>query len=103
MKSKIVTLLLLTLLICSCSNDDFEIIEVDGIIVDVSGMAGLEDCGFMVRIQGELYNPTHLNNQYEQDGLDVLLKVEFLNTRANCSTLALAPQNIRIEQIRPAN
>ena len=102
MKSSKAYLLLLIVFLLSCSNDDFQIDEVDGIIVDVSTIAGLESCGFMIRIQGELYKPTYLNTQYEQDGLEVLLKVEFLATRANCGSLATPPREIRMEQMRPS-
>ncbi|MBO3698849.1 hypothetical protein [Roseivirga sp. E12] len=93
------------LLLCtlSCSNEDFQIDEVNGVVEDVSGIFGLEGCGFMIRINGELYKPTYLNRQYEEDGFEVLLNVEFLNSRADCSTRALAPREIRIEQIRPLN
>lgn len=72
-------------------------------MVDSATIAGLEDCGFMIRIEGELYKPTYLNAQYEQDGLTVLLKVEFLNTLADCGTLNEPPRELRIEQIRPSN
>lgn len=103
MKSSKAYFLLLIVFLLSCSNDDFQIDEVDGIIVDTSSIVGLEDCGFMIRIQGELYKPTYLNSQYEQDGLEVLLKAEFLPSRANCSSLATAPSEIRIEQMKPLN
>lgn len=89
--------------LCSCGNEDFEIIQSKGVVVDTSGITGLEDCGFMIRIEGELYKPTYLNSQYELEGLEVLLNVEFLSSRSNCTSLALPPQEIRVEQIRPAN
>lgn len=102
---KLKTLLLAALIsgIFACSEDDIQIVSASGTMVDVSTMAGLENCGFMIRIDGELYKPTYLNAQYEQDGLSVLVKVEFLNESSDCSTLALAPSKIRIEQIRLSN
>ncbi len=103
MKSSKAYILLALVFLLSCSNEDIQIDDVDGVIVDASNIAGLENCGFMVRIDGELYKPTYLNSQYEQDGFDVLLKVEFLNTSSDCSTLPQAPLEIRIEQIRPAS
>ncbi len=103
MKSSKAYVFLALVLLLSCSNDDFQIDEVDGVIVDTSNMAGLEACGFMVRIDGALYKPTYLNSEYEQDGFAVLMKVEFLNSASDCSTLQQAPLEIRIEQIRPAD
>lgn len=103
MKSSKAYFFLIIVFLLSCSNDDFQIDEVDGIIVDSSTTIGLEDCGFLIRIEGELYKPTYLNAQYEQDGLAVLLKVEFLNTRADCGTMNEPPRELRIEQIRPSN
>lgn len=102
MRSGKLYLLVLFIGLLSCSNEDFQIDEVTGVVEDVSGIFGLEGCGYMIRINGELYKPTYLNQQYEQDGLQVLLNVEFLESRASCSTRALAPREIRIEQIRPS-
>lgn len=87
----------------SCGDDDVEIINTPGTIVDASSLLGREACGFLVRIDGVLYRPSYLNSQYEQDGLAVLLKVEFLNRLEECSTLADRLSVIRIEQISPAN
>ncbi len=87
----------------ACGKDDFQVTNVSGTIVDSSGIQGLENCGYMVRIDGELYKPTYLNRQYEQDGLSVLMKVEFLTEKSDCSTLSNPPSKLRIEQIRLAN
>lgn len=103
MKSSKLFVLILLLGSLACGNDDFEVIEAEGTVVDTSTIIGLEECGFMIRIDGELFKPTYLNRQYEQDGLEVFLKAEFLNTRSTCSTLATGPQEIRIEQISPSN
>jgi len=103
MKSGNFYVLLFLLGVLACSNEDFQVDEVTGVVEDVSGIFGLEECGYMIRIEGELYKPTYLNQQYEQDGLQVLLNVEFLESRASCSTRALAPREIRIEQIRPSS
>ena len=104
MKSKAFVLVMVLALTISCSDDDLIISEVSGTIVDASTIAGLEDCGFLVRIDGTLYQPTYLNFQYEQDGLEVLMKVEFLEEISDCSLLLSSPPTrLRIEQIRPSN
>lgn len=87
----------------ACSEDDVQIISTPGTIVDASNLLGREGCGFLVRIDGDLYQPSYLNSQYEQDGLAVLLKVEFLNRLDECSTLADRLSVVRIEQISPTN
>lgn len=103
LKAKTYILGLLMAFTLSCDSDDVVISEVSGTIVDGASRAGLENCRFLVQIDGTLYQPTYLNFEYEQDGLEVLMKVEFLETFADCSQLALPPARIRIEQIRPAN
>lgn len=103
MKLKSACFCLVLMLALACGDDDIQIVSIPGTIVDASNISGREACGFLVRIDGELYQPSYLNSQYEQDGLDVLLKVEFLNRLDDCSTLSNRIGIVRIEQISPAN
>ncbi|WP_141719673.1 hypothetical protein [Roseivirga misakiensis] len=89
--------------IVACSDDDIEVITTSGTIVDGSTQSGLADCGFLLRIEGTLYQPTYLNLEYEQDGLDVFLKVEFLNQISGCNTSGDDISMVRIQQISPSD
>lgn len=103
MNLKTACLCLFLAITMACADDDTQIVSTPGTIVDASSLAGLEACGFLVRIDGDLYQPSYLNNEYEQDGLEVRLKIEYLNRLEDCSTLPNRLSVIRIEQISPAN
>ncbi len=102
MKKLFLFISIISMSIMACDSDDAVIQEVTGRIFEATSQAGLDGCGWMVEIDGEVYQPTYLNSQYRQEDLRVFMNVEFLDERANCSVLALAPGLVRIEQIRPA-
>ncbi|MCE7994986.1 MAG: hypothetical protein HEP71_23615 [Roseivirga sp.] len=97
---KIIAALFLCLSFTACGDDDTIIDEVTGRVFEGTVANGLEDCGWLIEINGQNYVPNVLNSQFREENLEVFLKVEFLNEPANCSQLALAPERLRIEQIR---
>lgn len=103
MNWKTAFLVLFLPLIFACSSDDEPQAEfVSGTIVDATNVTELSGCEWLVEINGTYHVPKYLNLDYQEDGLDVLLKVEFLEELAECSTTNVHPNFIRIEQIRPA-
>ncbi|MFY0591508.1 hypothetical protein [Roseivirga sp.] len=102
MNLKPLILCLLLTAAMSCSNEGVQTTTANGTIVDGSTQTGFESCGFLIRINGTLYKPTYLNLEYEQDGLDVFLKVEFLNQTNDCGGTNSISM-LRIEQISPSN
>ena len=103
MKFKLTLISLSLLAIISCSNSDIDIQEVRGTVRSSTNLNGLIDCQWLVSIAGELYVPTYLNAQYREDGLEVLMHVEFMTQLADCASISSGPALIRIEQIRPRN
>lgn len=97
---KFVAFLLIALTFTACGDDDTTIDEVTGRVFEGTTANGLEDCGWLIEINGQVYLPNVLNSQFREENLQVFLKVEFLNEPADCSLLALAPERLRIEQIR---
>lgn len=97
---KIIAALLLCLSFTACGDDDTVIDEVTGRVFEGTAANGLEDCGWLIEINGQNYLPNVLNSQFREENLEVLLKVEFLNVSAECGTLVTSPERMRIEQIR---
>lgn len=97
---KFIAALALTISITSCGGDDVSIDEVTGRVFQGTAANGLEDCGWLIEINGQNYVPNVLNSQFREENLQVFLKVEFLNVSAECGTLANSPERLRIEQIR---
>jgi len=95
----LVGILLIGLNSCN-SSDDPTIIEAQGIVVD-AGEPAADGCGWLVRIAGVDYSPTYLNTQYREDGLEVLITFEPLESTFICGLMADQIPQIRIEQIRP--
>ena len=94
-------MILLSLAVMACGDDDIPVEEVRGTVV--LGTGARTNCGFLVSIDGLFYKPTYLNAQYEQDGFNVLMKVEFMDELSDCAPTTIPTRLIRIEQIRPAN
>ncbi|WP_422008070.1 hypothetical protein [Roseivirga pacifica] len=105
MNWKAAFLIIIFPLMFACSSDDEkpQAEFVSGRIVDAANVGALFNCEWLVEIEGTYYVPKYLNNGYKEDGLEVLLKVAFLEELAECSTTNIQPNYIRIEQIRPAN
>lgn len=99
LKYLVLSLFLITLI--GCSNDDSPVVQVSGTIQDANLLAMPNNCGWVINIEGTIYVPTYLNLQYEQHGLEVFMKVEFLDATADCGDGTL--QSIRVEQMRLAN
>ena len=98
---RIIVALIITLSFTACgSDDDILIEEVTGRVVEGTVANGLEGCEWLVEINGQNYVPNVLSSQFRVDGLQVFMKVEFLNESANCGTLTISPERLRIEQIR---
>lgn len=90
-----------SLIIASCGDDDGPVIEeVTGTVFEGTAANGFEQCGWLIDINGTTYLPNVLNSQFQQEGLSVFLHVEFLGETATCGTATVAPERLRIEQIR---
>ena len=87
----------------ACDDDDTIISEVTGTVFQGTAANNFEDCGWLIDINGTPYAPNVLNRQFEQEGLEVRMKVEFLGERSTCAPSTVAPERIRIEQISVAN
>ena len=101
-------LLLFTLcfsvLLINCGDDDGPVIsEVTGVVFEGTAANGFESCGWLIDIDGTPYLPNVLNSQFQQEGLRVAMKVEFLGERSTCAPSTIAPERLRIEQIRATN
>lgn len=95
--------LCLALSFSSCGDDDAVIDEVTGIVFQGTAANNFESCGWLIEINGVPYLPNVLNSQFREEGLRVALKVEFLGERSDCAPSTIAPERIRIEQIRRAD
>ena len=87
----------------SCDDDDTVISEVTGTVFQGTAANNFEACGWLIDINGTPYLPNVLNSQFEQEGLEVRMKVEFLGEGSSCAPTTIAPERIRIEQISVAN
>lgn len=99
---KLVLFLLIAFTFSACGDDDTTIDEVTGRVFEGTVANGLEDCGWLIEINGQNYVPNVLNSQFREENLQVFLKVEFLNETADCGMLSPSPERLRIEQIRRA-
>lgn len=93
----------LCFLITGCDDDDATISEVTGVVFEGTAANGFEQCGWLIEINGVNYLPNVLNSQFRQEGLRVALKVEFLGEISDCAPSTIAPERLRIEQIRVTN
>lgn len=97
---KFIAVFTLLLSLTACGGDDVTIDEVTGRVFEGTVANGFENCGWLIEINGQNYVPNVLNSQFREENLEVFLKVEFLNEPSDCSHNALAPERLRIEQIR---
>ena len=96
--------LCISVLLVNCGDDDGPVIEeVLGTVFQGTASNGFEACGWLIDINGEPFLPNVLNSQFQQEGLSVFMKVEFLEERSICSTANIDPKRLRIEQIRVTN
>jgi uncharacterized protein YcfL len=100
MKKLILIFSLLVFGLVSCDSDGPEIVETQAVVLD-GGSVAADGCGWLIKIDGVNYSPTYLNTQYQQDGLAVLVTLEYLSTTFTCGLLPTEIPQIRIEQIRP--
>ncbi len=102
MKKYLLVLLILSVTAVACTTDDVIVEEVTGRIFEDRGVMGVSLCGWLVEINGEIYQPSYLNSQYRQEDFQVFMSVEFLQEAADCGIAQHALRKVRIEQIRPA-
>ncbi len=95
--------LCLSFLTTACDSDDTIISEVTGVVFEGTTANGFDQCGWLIEINGTPYLPNVLNSQFQQEGIRVAMKVEFLSETSNCASGTVAPQRLRIEQIRVTN
>lgn len=96
-------LALMCISLVACDDDDTVISEVTGTVFQGTAANNFEACGWLIDINGTPYLPNVLNSQFEQEGLEVRMKIEFLGERSSCAPSTIAPERIRIEQIAVAN
>lgn len=100
MNKFIFVLSLLIFGLSACNSEGPEIIESRAVVID-AGNPEADGCGWLINIDGLDYSPTYLNSQYHQDGLEVLVKVEYLSSDFSCGLSGTEIQQIRLIQIRP--
>lgn len=61
---------------------------------------GFEDCGWLIDIDGQFLQPTHLPSQYKEQDLEIRLTYEDLGAINGCQLGDLALRSVRIIQIR---
>jgi len=90
------------LLVFGCSNEDLNIAEFRGTIIE--GATVNIDCEFIFQTNGGTYYvPTFLPAQFKQNGVLVFIKGEVLEELSSCSNANGDGRFIRIEQISSAN
>ena len=98
----IYVLALFTIFLFGCSDEDIDISELRGTIVE--GATVSLSCEYIFQTDGgRYYVPTFLPAQYKQNGALVFIKGEILNELSDCANLSGDGQFIRIEQISAAN
>ena len=85
---------LLSILLFSCSKD-YE----TGTVKDYGAQA-LDGCGWVIEIGSEVYSPTNLATQYQQDGLSIELEYKELNSMYTCGLLPTSYPEIEIKDVK---
>lgn len=96
MKALSTIFIVLCIAVLSCSDADIDIQEVQGTIL--LGDRGMTNCPWLINIGNTTFFPTYLPPEYQQERLNVLVKVEFLNNLKNCGASTF--EELRIEQIQ---
>lgn len=95
-------LALLSFFLLGCSDEDIDISELRGTIVE--GATVNLNCEYIFQTDGgRYYVPTFLPAQYKQNGALVFIKGEILDESSDCANLLGDGLFIRIEQISAAN
>jgi|GEM_PF-2664566 len=95
-------LALFTIFLFGCSDEDIDIAELRGTIVE--GATVSLSCEYIFQTDGGRYFvPTFLPAQYKQNGALVFIKGEILDELSDCANLIGDGAFIRIEQISAAN
>ena len=95
-------LALLSFFLLSCADEDIDISELRGTIVE--GATVSLSCEYIFQTDGgRYYVPTFLPAQYKQNGASVFIKGEILDELSDCANLLGDGAFIRIEQISTAN
>lgn len=98
----IYVLALFTIFLFGCSDEDIDIAELRGTIVE--GATVSLSCEYIFQTDGGRYFvPTFLPAQYKQNGALVFIKGEILDELSDCANLLGDGAFIRIEQISAAN
>ena len=98
----IYVLALFTIFLFGCSDEDIDISELRGTIVE--GATVSLSCEYIFQTDGgRYYVPTFLPAQYKQNGFLVFIKGEILAELSDCANLIGDGAFIRIEQISAAN
>ena len=85
----------------SCEEDQNVTLDFTEAVVGNLGDPALDGCGWVVTIDQTDFKPSYLPQAYEQDGLEVLVQVEYLNSTTACGLNPDALREIRIVQIKP--
>lgn len=92
--------LVVCIFLFACSNEeDIDIQEVQGLVIE--GDRSQTDCLWLISINNQTYVPNYLPSEYQEDDLNVLMKVEFLGSTQSCGNTSF--ERLRIEQIRLAD
>ncbi|UCS91817.1 hypothetical protein KZP23_13855 [Echinicola marina] len=72
MKLSLFIVLFLAVFFSACTDDDRPVLQVEAKIVD-GGNPAVDGCGWLMEINGENYKPKSLKEQFQIDGLEVIL------------------------------
>jgi hypothetical protein len=92
----------IALVITGCSDDETNIVELRGVIIEGAGVG--KACEYIFQHDaGNYLVPQFIPMQYKQNGVLVFIKGEILTQKAACSTTNNDGFLLRIEQISEAN
>ncbi len=95
MKKVILNFMLIFLLIACDKQEEY----VAGVVKEYGDLA-LDGCGWVILVSSNVYNPIELPIQYHEDNLEVLIKYDLLNTKANCGFALEVYKEINVNEIR---
>ncbi|MFT6970597.1 MAG: hypothetical protein ACJAXX_001163 [Roseivirga sp.] len=92
----------IALVITACSDDETNIVELRGVIIEGAGVG--QACEYIFQPDaGNYLVPQFIPIQYKQNGVMVFIKGEILTQKATCSATNNDGFLLRIEQISESN
>src|SRR5690606_19887160 len=99
MKNAIILSFVLTVLFPLWSCEDKQDEFITGVVKDY-GDPALDGCGWVIMVSSNVFKPLELPIQYHENDLEVLIKYDLLNSKANCGFALEVYENINVKEIR---